>query len=76
MPKINLTNKTKEEQKRIIQNYIIRRLKHKDQGEITVEQLVNKFKHRSFYTDRDKASHFKKLLHEIKKANPELKPQV
>lgn len=73
MPKINLTNKTKEEQKSIIQNYIIRRLKHKNQGEITVDQLVSKFKHRSLYTDRDKAAHFKKLLHEIKKANPEIK---
>lgn len=68
MPKINLTNKTKEEQKRIIQNYMIRRSKHSDQGEITVDQLVKKFKHKSFYTDKDKAAHFKKLLFEIKKS--------
>lgn len=68
MPKINLTNKTKEEQKRIIQNYMIRRSKHNDQGEVTVAQLVKKFKHKSFYTDKDKASHFKKLLFEIKRS--------
>ncbi len=69
MPKINLTNKTKEEQKRIIQNYMIRRSKHSNQGEVTVDQLVKKFKHKSFYTDRDKAAHFKKLLFEIKRSS-------
>jgi hypothetical protein len=76
MPKINLTNKTKAEQKSIIQNYLIRRSKHKEQGEITVDQLVRKFKHRSLYTDRDKAAHFKKLLHEIKKAESQLSPDA
>lgn len=47
---------------------MIRRSKHSDQGEITVDQLVKKFKHKSFYTDKDKAAHFKKLLFEIKKS--------
>lgn len=75
MPKINLTDKSKEEQKRIIKNYLLRRSKHENHGEVTVDQLVSKFKHRSLHTDRDKAHHFKKLLSEIKKAEESKQPE-
>jgi hypothetical protein len=62
MSKVNLTNKSVDDQIRIIKDYIIRRSQHKNQGEITVVHLVNRFKHNRLISDRAKASHFSKLL--------------
>ena len=62
MPKVNLTNKSIDEQIRIITDYLIRRSQHKNQGEIKVSHLVNRFKHNRLISDRAKASHFNKLL--------------
>jgi hypothetical protein len=62
MPKVNLTNKSVEDQVRIIKDYLIRRSQHKNQGDVTVSHLVNRFKHNRLLSDRAKASHFNKLL--------------
>jgi hypothetical protein len=67
MPKINLTHKPTSEQMRIVKDYIDRRLQHKEQGEVTVEQIVKRFKHNRLMTDRAKYSHFDKLLKMIYK---------
>lgn len=65
MPKINLTNKPTSEQIRIINDYIARRKQHTEQGEVTVENLVSRFKHNRLINDKAKAAHFRKLLHII-----------
>jgi hypothetical protein len=62
MPKVNLTNKSVEDQIRIIKDYLIRRSQHKNQGEISVSHLVNRFKHNRLISDRAKTSHFSKML--------------
>lgn len=62
MPKINLTHKPTSEQVRIIKDYLDRRAQHKEQGEVTVEQIIKKFKHNRLMTDRAKYSHFDKIL--------------
>lgn len=62
MPKVNLTNKSVEDQVRIIKDYLIRRSQHKNQGDITVSHLVQRFKHNRLISDRAKASHFSKML--------------
>ncbi|MFO7445744.1 MAG: hypothetical protein R6W90_05220 [Ignavibacteriaceae bacterium] len=62
MSKVNLTNKSIEDQVRIIKDYLIRRSQHKNQGEITVSHLVNRFKHNRLISDKAKAAHFNKLL--------------
>jgi len=67
MPKINLTHKPTSEQIRIVKDYLDRRTQHKEQGEITVEQIVKRFKHNRLMTDRAKYSHFDKILKMIYK---------
>jgi hypothetical protein len=62
MPKINLTHKPTSEQIRIIKDYLNRRSQHKEQGEVTVDQIIKRFKHNRLMTDRAKYSHFDKLL--------------
>jgi hypothetical protein len=62
MPKVNLTNKSVEDQVRIIKDYLIRRSQHKDQGEVTVSHLISRFKHNKLLSDRAKSSHLNKLL--------------
>jgi len=71
MPKINLTHKPTSEQIRIVKDYLDRRAQHKEQGEVTVEQIVRRFKHNRLMTDRAKYSHFDKILKMISKG-PEL----
>ena len=79
MPKVNLTNKPIEEQIRIVKDYLIRRSQHKNQPEISVTQLVNRFKHNRLISDKAKANHFTKLLkqaqQQFKKRNPDSKVQ-
>jgi hypothetical protein len=67
MSKINLTHKPTSEQVRIVRDYLNRRAQHKEQGEITVEQIVKRFKHNRLMTDRAKYSHFDKILKMISK---------
>jgi hypothetical protein len=67
MPKINLTHKPTSEQVRIVKDYLDRRAQHKEQGEVTVEQIVKRFKHNRLMTDRAKYSHFDKILKMIEK---------
>lgn len=62
MAKINLTNKPIPEQLRILQDYLNRRSQHKTQGDVTIVQIVNKFKHKKLLSERAKTVHFDKLL--------------
>ena len=62
MAKINLTQKPVSEQLRILQDYLNRRAQHKTQGNVTIEQIVSKFKHKKLLNERTKAIHFDKLL--------------
>jgi hypothetical protein len=62
MPKINLTNKPTSEQVRILKDYLNRRAQHPGQGDIKIIQIVKRFKHKGLLSDREKASHFRKLL--------------
>lgn len=67
MPKINLTNKPFDEQVRIVKDYLIRRGQHKAQGEIKIEQLIKRFKHKALSTNKQKIIHFKKILDSIER---------
>ncbi|NCS88139.1 MAG: hypothetical protein GW789_05260 [Ignavibacteria bacterium] len=74
MPKINLTNKPTSEQIRIINDYIARRKQHLEQGEISVEHLVNRFKHNRLINDKAKSAHFRKLLQIITTGETQFTP--
>lgn len=62
MAKINFTKKPYSEQVRILKDYLNRREQHKGQGEISVKQIVKRFKHNRYYTDKAKFFYFAKLL--------------
>ncbi|MDR3609895.1 MAG: hypothetical protein P4L27_04995 [Ignavibacteriaceae bacterium] len=66
MAKINLTTKPISEQVRILKDYLIRRAQHKTQGEVSIDQVIKKFKHKKLLNNRTKAGHFDKLLKMIK----------
>jgi len=70
MAKVNLTLKPIPEQIRIIKDYLERRAQHKTQGEVSIDQMVRRFKHKKLSSNRAKASHFDKLLKMIKKDTP------
>jgi hypothetical protein len=65
MPKINLTNKPREDQIRIIKDYVNRRMQHKTQGDITLKQIVSRFKINFLNNDRQKAAYFKRIMKHI-----------
>lgn len=67
MAKINLTQKPISEQVRILRDYLDRRAQHKTQGEVTIAQIVSRFKHKKLLNERSKAVHFDKLLKMMKK---------
>jgi hypothetical protein len=67
MAKVNLTLKPISEQIRILKDYLDRRSQHKMQGEVSIEQVIKRFKHKKLLNNRSKASHFDKLLKIIKK---------
>jgi hypothetical protein len=67
MAKINLTNKPISEQIRILRDYLNRRYQHKAQGEVSIDQIVKRFKHKKLLSERAKAVHFDKLLKMMKK---------
>jgi hypothetical protein len=71
MAKVNLTLKPIPEQLRILKDYLNRRAQHKTQGEVSVDQIVRRFKHKKLSSIRAKASHFDKLLKMIKKDSPQ-----
>jgi hypothetical protein len=71
MAKVNLTLKPIPEQIRIIKDYLDRRAQHKTQGEVSIDQMVRRFKHKKLSSNRAKASHFDKLLKMIKKDTPQ-----
>lgn len=73
MPKINLTNKSFNEQARIIKDYLIRRAQHKEQGEVKTEQLVNRFKHKALVSNKQKIIHFNKILDYINRGKEDEK---
>ena len=62
MAKVNLTRKSLSEQLRILNDYLIRRAQHKNQGEITIEHLINRFRHNKCYTNKAKSAFLMKLL--------------
>ena len=71
MAKVNLTLKPIPEQIRIIKDYLDRRAQHKTQGEVSIDQMLRRFKHKKLSSNRAKASHFDKLLKMIKKDTPQ-----
>jgi len=73
MAKINLTRKSQQDQLRILNDYLLRRAQHKNQGEVTLEHLVKRFRHNKCFTDKAKASFLFKLLRtlEQEKKKPE-----
>jgi hypothetical protein len=66
MARINLTQKPQAEQLRILNDYLNRRMQHKAQGEVTISQLVNRFRHNKCFTIKAKTIWLSKLLKEIK----------
>ena len=71
MAKINLSLKPIPEQVRILKDYLIRRSQHKTQGEVSIDQIVKRFKHKKLSSNRAKAIHFDKLLRMVKKDTPQ-----
>jgi hypothetical protein len=67
MAKINLTLKPIPEQVRILRDYLNRRSQHKTQGEVSIDQVVKRFKHKKLSSNRAKTIHFDKLLKMVKK---------
>ena len=66
MTRINLTQKGQSEQIRILNDYLNRRSQHKNQGVITIDQLVNRFRHNRCFTKRAKATWLSKLMRDLK----------
>ena len=66
MARINLTQKPQAEQLRILNDYLSRRMQHKTQGEVTLSQLVNRFRHNRCFTIKAKTIWLSKLLKELK----------
>jgi ribosome-interacting GTPase 1 len=73
MAKINFTHKPQNEQLRILNDYLIRRAQHKTQSEITIDQIVKRFKHNRCYTNKAKAIYFSRLLHILENTKTEVK---
>ena len=71
MAKINLTLKPIPEQVRILKDYLDRCAQHKSQSEVSIDQIVRRFKHKKLSSNRAKAMHFDKLLKMIKKDTPQ-----
>jgi ribosome-interacting GTPase 1 len=63
MAKINFTHKSQEDQLRILNDYLIRRAQHKTQFNVTIDQIVNRFKHNRCFTKKAKAIYFSRLMH-------------
>jgi len=73
MTKINFTHKSQDEQLRILNDYLIRRAQHKTQSNVTIDQIVNRFKHNRCYTNKAKAIYFSRLMHILENDRTEIK---
>ena len=71
MAKVNLTLKPIPEQVRILKDYHNRRAQHKTQGDVSIEQIVRRFKHKKLSSNKAKVIHFDKLLKMIKNDSPQ-----
>jgi hypothetical protein len=69
MAKINLTRKSQSEQLRILNDYVLRREQHKNQGAVTVDHLVNRFRHNRCFTNKAKSAFLSKLLWTLEETN-------
>lgn len=69
MARINLTKKPLPEQLRILNDYINRRFQHKAQGEITIDQLIKRFRNNRCFTNSSKAVWLSRLLKDVKSYN-------
>jgi ribosome-interacting GTPase 1 len=76
MAKINFTHKTQNDQLRILNDYLIRRAQHKTQRGVTVDQIVNRFKHNRCYTNKAKAIYFSRLLHILENTKTEVQSET
>jgi len=66
MARINLTKKPHSEQIRILNDYLIRRSQHGGQGEVTIDQLIKRFRNNRCFTNSAKASWLSRLLKDVK----------
>jgi hypothetical protein len=73
MSKINFTHKSQDDQLRILNDYLIRRSQHKTQTDVTIDQIVNRFKHNRCYTNKAKAIYFSRLMHILENNKAEIK---
>ena len=73
MAKINFTHKPQDEQLRILNDYLIRRAQHKTQSDVTIDHIVNRFKHNRCYTNKAKAIYFSRLMHILEHNQAEIK---
>ena len=69
MAKINLTRKSQSEQLRILNDYLLRRAQHNNQGEVTIDHLVKRFRHNKCFTNKAKAAFLSKLLRMHEQSN-------
>lgn len=67
MAKVNLTFKPQSEQLRILNDYLMRRAQHNSQGEVTLDQIVKRFRHNRCFTNKAKAAYFSRLLKQLQK---------
>jgi hypothetical protein len=69
MTRINLTKKSHPEQLRILNDYLNRRAQHAAQGEVTIDQLIKRFRNNRCFTNSAKAAWLSKLLKDVKSFN-------
>jgi ribosome-interacting GTPase 1 len=73
MAKINFTHKSQDEQLRILNDYLMRRAQHKGQSDVTIDNIVKRFKHNRCYTNKAKAIYFSRLMHILENNKAEIK---
>ena len=73
MAKINFTHKSQDEQLRILNDYLMRRAQHKGQSDVTIGNIVKRFKHNRCYTNKAKAIYFSRLMHILENNKAEIK---
>jgi len=69
MARINLTKKSHSDQLRILNDYLERRAQHKIQGEVTIDQLIRRFRNNRCFTNSAKSVWLSRLLKEAKALN-------
>ena len=69
MTRINLTKKPHSDQLRILNDYLNRRAQHKSQGEVTIAQLINRFRNNRCFTNAAKAAWLSRLLKDAQSIN-------